>query len=127
MFEFVSLRFTNLRQNGDMAKTFFGSSESIIEEIEYDSEEQPFIVRTNNFRILYPNAIEHNEIKVLPYESSRFKLIKSEKELIDNLEFFERKYLEGLFSVLERENNKLDQYKLGLTMMIREGKWKNDR
>jgi hypothetical protein len=126
-FEFVSLRFRTLGQPGDMAKTIFGSSETIIDEIENDSDENPFIVLTSNFRIIYPEALRNNEIIVSPFVESDFKTFHSEKALIDDLEFFEQEYLGGLFSVMERENNKLDKYKLGLFMMIREGKWKNIR
>ena len=56
-----------------------------------------------------------------------FKPVQSENELIGDLEFFEKEYLKGLFSIMERENNKLDKYKFWLSMMIREGKWNNIR
>ena len=126
-FEFVSLRFKALGQPGDMAKTFFGSSETIVNEIENDHEGKPFIVLTDNFRIIYPEALRKNEIRVYSMVETDFKAIQSEKELIDDLEFFELKYLEGHFSVMERENNKYDKYRFWLFMMIREGKWKNVR
>lgn len=110
-----------------MAKTIFGSSETIVEEIKNDFEGLPPVVLTSYFRIIFPNALTKNEIIVFSLVKSDFKLFQSKKTLIDDLEFFEQKYLEGLFSIMERENNKLDQYKSGLALMIREGKWKSVR
>jgi len=108
-----------------MAKTFFGSSETIVEEIEYDYNGQPFIILTTNLRIIYPKALENNELSHYPLVESDFRPIQSEKQLIDDLESFELDYLKGIFNVMERENNKSDFYKYGLYAMLREGKWKN--
>lgn len=107
-----------------MAKTFFGSSETIIEEIEYDNG-QPSIVLTDKFRIIFPNALENKEVISCGIEREAPVIYHSEKELIKNLELFEQYYLEGLFTVMERENNKFAFYKTGFYMMLREGKWKN--
>lgn len=130
-FEFISLRFKNMDQRGDVAKTFFGSSETIVEKIENDDDGQPwivngqpFIVLTDKFTIIYPEALKKNEISVSPAEEADFNIVKSEKQLINDLEFFEQGYLEGIFNVMERENNKLDTYKRGFYMMKSEGKWK---
>lgn len=124
-FKGVSLRFKKLGQPGDIAKTIFGSSLTIIDEIEYDHDGCPFIILTNNFTITYPVAFENNEIKVYPAGQITFEAIKAEENLISDLEFFELNYLEKIFNVMERENNKFAMYKLGFYLMIREGKWKN--
>jgi hypothetical protein len=124
-FEYVSLRFRLLGQPGDMAKTFFGSSETIVEDIEYDYDGQPLVLLTSSFRIICPNALEKDEVTICSFGKEAPEVYQSEKDLIENLEFFEQQYLEGTFSVMERENNKFDHYRLGLYMMLREGKWKN--
>lgn len=114
----------NAGQRGDIANTLFGSSESTVSEIEYDPEGQPFMVWTDRFSILYAEALEKNEITILSPATYPLSVSNAEKEMINDLEFFEQEYLNGLFSVLERESNKLASYKTGLAMMIREGKWK---
>lgn len=114
----------NTGQRGDIANTLFGSSESIVNEIEYGPEGQPFIVYTDRFSIFYAEALEKNEITILSSAGCNQNICKVEKEMINDLEFFEQEYLNGLFNVLERENNKLASYKVGLARMIREGKWK---
>lgn len=126
-FEFVSLWFDNLGQEGDMAKTIFGASESRIIRIENSEDGQPFEVVTDLFRIIFPEALRLNELSVSKFDEKTFKRFKSDKELIEDLEFFEKEYLNGLFSIMERENNKLDKYKLHFHLMKREGKWQNAR
>lgn len=130
-FRYVALRFKNLEQPGDRAKTIFGSSETVVEEIENDDNGQPwvvdglpFIVLTDKFRIIYPEALKQREINTLPSKQVSLKSFESEKRLIDDLEFFEQKYLEGLSNILERENNKYASYRTGFYMMKGEGKWK---
>ncbi len=108
-----------------MAKTFFGSSETIVEDIEYDYEGQPLVVLTNSFRIIFPSALENHEVTINSLGNEKPVVYESEKKLIEDLEFFEQHYLEGTFTVMERENNKFASYKTGLYMMLREGKWKN--
>lgn len=122
-FKYVALRFSALNQPGDMAKTFFGSSESIVEDIECVYEGQPLIVLTNLFRIVYPAALEDREISVIPPMEKMFRTNEAESQLIKNLEFCEAKYLEGIFSIMERENNKFAMYKTGFYMIKNEGKW----
>ena len=106
-----------------MARTIFGSSETIIEEIENDSDDQPLIVLTDRFRIICPNALQKNEVSISPPSKATFKASQAEKELIENLEFYEQKFLEGFFDVMERENSKLAAYKTGYFMMKTEGRW----
>jgi hypothetical protein len=84
-FKHVSLRFRNLGQQGDMAKTIFGSSETVVEEIGNDDDGfpwmvdgQPFILITDRFIIIYPEALRRNEITVLPFEDSIFKSFETE-------------------------------------------------
>jgi hypothetical protein len=125
MFEFVSLWFADLQQEGDMARTIFGSSESKVIRIERSADGQPFEVITDLFRIIYPEAIRKNELTLQNSNQEALKQFKSDKELIEYLEFFEKEYLNGLFSIMERENNKMDKYKFGFHMMKREGKWQN--
>jgi|GEM_PF-3180374 len=122
-FEHVSLRFKKLGQPGDMARTIFGGSETVIEEIENDDHDQPFLVLTDSFRIVYPEALRKKEISVSSPSELTVKVCQAEKRLIEDLEFFEQKYLEGIFTVMERENNKLHYYKQGFYMMKREGRW----
>lgn len=124
-FELVSLWFGSMGQNGDIARTIFGSSESIINQIEYLENGQPFEVITDVFRIILPAALEKNELTVTSYDKKTFRPCKADKDLNEDLEFFEKEYLNGMFSIMERENNKMDMYKLGFYLMKREGKWKN--
>jgi hypothetical protein len=129
-FQHISLRFKKLNQPGDRVKTIFGSSETVVEEIEKDDEGNPwfvdglpFILLTDKFEIVFPEALKKKEIAVLSSEDIGLKSLASEKQLIEDLEFFEQNYLEGIFNVLERENNKNAAYRTGFYMMKREGKW----
>ncbi len=124
-FKYTCLRFPNLGKTGDMAKTIFGSSHTKVIHIEYIECNIPFIVTTDFFEIVIEAALQNREVEILSSDVQSFKLLQAEKELIGNLEFFELKYLEGLFDVNERDNNKLDMYKLGFHLMVKEGKWKN--
>jgi hypothetical protein len=126
-FEFVSIWFDNLGQEGDMARTIFGGSESRIIRIENSENGQPFEVVTDLFRIIFPEALRLNELTVTKFDEKTFRLFNSDKDLIEDLEFFEKEYLNGLFSIMERENNKLDRYRLYFHLMKREGKWQNTR
>lgn len=118
------LSLSNSWQRGDQASTLFGSSEAIITDIEFDPDEQPFMIWTDNFCILYAAALKNSEFIVLPAENHNLRMSKAEQQMIEDLEFFEQQYLNGLFCVLERENNKRASYKAGLAGMIRDGKWK---
>ncbi|MEY5048314.1 MAG: hypothetical protein RLZZ175_1673, partial [Bacteroidota bacterium] len=68
-FEFVSLWLNNLEQSADMAKTFFGSTESRIVKIEYLENGEPFVIITDFLRIIFPEAIKRNEITVLNFDN----------------------------------------------------------
>jgi hypothetical protein len=124
-FQYVCLKFFKLGKTGDMAKTLFGSSQTRVIHIEYDAEERPWIVTTDLYEIILREALDSKEISIKAYDEKNFRSLQAEKELVENLEHFEQKYMEGLFQINERENNKLDMYKLGLHRMIHEGKWKN--
>jgi|JI9StandDraft_2_1071091.scaffolds.fasta_scaffold131884_1 hypothetical protein len=124
-FESVSLWFDKLGQEGDMARTIFGSTESRIIRIENSEDGQPFVVVTDLFRIIFPEALRRKELTVRKYNEKNYKQFKSDRELIDSLESFEKEYLNRVFSILERENNKMDMYKLHFHLMKHEGKWQN--
>lgn len=126
-FEFVSLNFSKMNKVGDMVKTLFGSSQSRVIEIEYSNDacDVPFIIKTDLFRIIFDDAIKNKEISVSSFDPNTYNFFLEEKKLIENLEFFEQKYLEGLFEIHERENNKLAHYRHGFHFMFKEGKWKH--
>lgn len=124
-FSAVALRFRQMEQAGEFAKTIFGASFAVIEEIEYDPNGQPMTIKTDKFHIFYPEAAVRGEIMILPAGSHRTDRFPSESQLVEDLEFFEIGFKDGLFSVMERENNKLAMYKKGLYMMAKEGKWAN--
>lgn len=126
-FNFVSIWFDSIGQEGDMAKTIFGASESRVIRIEHAEDGQPVIVITDLFRIIFPQAVSSNELSIAKFEEGTFRQFKSDRHLIEDLEFFEQEYLKGLFSIMERENNKLDKYRFHFHMMKREGKWLNPR
>lgn len=125
-FRYVDIWLPTLQQPGGSACTYFGSSQSRVVDIEY-IEDKPFIIVTNLFRIIFPNALEVGEIEVMPYEEQSYCFYQAERELVECIDYFEQSYLRGLFQVHERENNKLDCYKQGFYQLIQEGKWQVHR
>lgn len=121
-FRYVDIWLPTLKQPGGSACTYFGSSQSRICEIEY-IEGEPFIIVTDLFRIVYPNALQNSEIEVFPYNEQSYCFYQPEKELIACIDQFEQWYLAGLFQVHERETNKQDCYKRGFYQIIQAGKW----
>jgi hypothetical protein len=117
----VYLRFKKIGKAGDRAVTIFGSSLSRVERIEY-LEGNPFIIWTELFEIFLAGALEKDEIFISSDDKSHPLSSQAEKELINNLDYFEYLYLDGLLSVAERENNKLDVYKRGFYTIRNEGK-----
>ncbi len=124
-FEYVSLWFENLNCRGEYAKMIFDSSISKVIEIKNDKNEKPLLVRTEHFWIVYPDALEKNEIELLNEIPKKIIGFENDKKMINDIEFFEIEYKKGLFDVLERENNKYDSYKRGFYFMKSSGKWKH--
>jgi len=123
-FKHVYLRFKTINKAGDRAITLFGSSLSRVERIEY-LEGKPFIIWTELFEIFLAGALEKDEVFISSDGKNHSLSSQAEKELVDNLDYFEYHYLDGLFSVAERENNKLDMYKRGFYTIRKEGKWQS--
>ncbi|MFN8356411.1 MAG: hypothetical protein U0Y10_18285 [Spirosomataceae bacterium] len=122
-FEHVSLFYPNLQKRGEYAKTFWGNTQSQVIQVEYDHENNPFMVYTNLFWISFEKALKNNEIRILKLNQDLKYDLEVESKLLEDLEFFEKKYLDNTFDILERENNKLYVYKLGLFKMIKAGKF----
>ncbi|RZK42755.1 MAG: hypothetical protein EOO61_05260 [Hymenobacter sp.] len=77
----------------------------------------------NYLRFFLAGALKKSEVFIFPDNEDFSNISLSEKKLIDDLDCIEKNYLDGIFSVSERENNKLDRYKYGFYRIISEGKW----
>ncbi|MGH1385217.1 hypothetical protein [Kordia sp.] len=124
-FKHVCLWFQDLNCRGEYAKIFFDSSISKVQEIENDETGKPLFIKTDFFWMVYPLALEKNEIEVLNQTPEKIIGFENDKRTIEDVEFFEKEYKNGLFDVLERENNKHACYRRGFYFMKDSGKWEH--
>lgn len=125
-FKYIALNFTNINKTGEQLKTFFGSSKSKVIDIEFDEANNPSIVKTDLYIIVFQPAVKNKELTIINNAEDKqiqLNIKQCESELVEDLEFIEKIYLEGLLQINERENNKVDKYKLGVKKMLMAGKW----
>ncbi|EAY26357.1 hypothetical protein [Microscilla marina] len=119
-FKYVSLHYKNLEQAGEQANLLFDLTESQIIKID-DYGEGTYIVYTDLFEVILPNAIDNKEVSI--QTNNEIYHHNNEAELVKLLSKVEEMYLLGLLTIKERENQKLRHYELIFSKIINEDKW----